>query len=566
MLLGGEADADASEVFETLSLASQMDRNEDFETSEEMMESGGALAFAVGGGAVGAVEAVGVAGGLGAAGAPGHAGKAPASRAGGPPGWGESSWVNFVVVTGAFSADNLAAPFAFRLSGWATGLAILAYAAGSTYYSGLLLGRQAVAEGGRASYPRLALVALGKPGFRVTLALQAASYFLLVVVLLVKLAEFMSLGLRHSGLDLCLPTLVAVASVVVAVLVQVPTFRHVVPIAGVALFVSILRLALVLLQVMLYDMASTCEPDYGTHGLDQPSSNSTGVGGGPGATGVGLEFAAGTGSGGEGADQSFGQSDPTHHAYSFFLALSTFAWLFGGHGMYPEEVREMRNAKADFGKALNWAYVVLLAQYLLALVPYAVFGSWTSPRLVDNLPDDGITTAVAWLSVAWAAITSVIGCLALCLTVEVHVLGLSPLVHWTPALAVGDCPGGGFCGGMPPWCLRAAHRCAMVGLLLGAALALQDAGLMGIQALMGAFGFGAFTFWLPFLLALRLSPRRRALHAALLCLGLLLSAGGVYTAIRAIAHSESGSLFALSCPQVQLKPGGPCAFRHPHQG
>ncbi|CAK9101031.1 Probable GABA transporter 2 [Durusdinium trenchii] len=425
------------------------------------------------------------------------------------PQWGSSPWTNFVIVTAAYTTDNIAGPFAFQQAGWTAGVFLLAYAAATTYYTGVLLGKQTIPEGDNGSYPWITGKWLGKAGFYFAMVMQVLSYFTFIVVLLVKLGEWSSLAFRHyEESRICLNSFIAISALVLVVLTQVPTFRQVVPMAVLSLVLSFVRLILVYVQMGRYDMGTNCSPDY-----DLPDDES--------------------------------------RILTFFKGLSTFAWMFGGHGMYPEEIREMKDPQENFGKALNFAYAIIILQYALMVFPaYYTWGSWTSPVLLDNLPDDNVTTLAIWISIVWMLITAAISNLLLCLTMEVHVWNLSPLVHFDPLAR------------FPPVVTRFCHRALMVGLQLFFALMLQEAGIGNIQAFVGAFGFGALTFWLPYILELRRVRRRALLHYGLLGLGMVLTTFGIYSAVASMVAETGGQLFSTHCRQVNLQNAteGPCDY------
>lgn len=427
--------------------------------------------------------------------------------------WGVSPWYVFVLVTTAFTTDNIAGPYAFQQSGWIAGFFFFVFGVACSYYTGVLLGNQSIPEQDEASYPRITARALGRGGHYFALVMQVASYFTLVVVLLVKLGLWMSLAARHVSEEnrLCITSLVIISAMILVVLVQTPTFKHVTPLAALAVAFSLLRLVLVYVQMGRYDMLQNCEPSY-----ELPQEE-------------GSTF------------------------MTFFRGLSTFMWMLGGHGMFPEEIREMRDPEVHYYKALNWAYGLIVVQYLMTIIPaYLVWGSWTTPLLVDNLPDDNITSAIVILSVVWMFIEAAISNLLLCLTVEVHVYNLSPLQHFIRK--EGEL--------IFPAVKRGLHRVFVVLLQLFFAVMLQDAGVGNIQAFVGAFGFGALTFWLPYILEMFRVPKFRGLHTVLLIIGLVVSVFGMYTSLASIHEATQGTLFSSECKHLDLldEESGPCVY------
>ncbi|GBG28019.1 Amino acid transporter AVT1B [Hondaea fermentalgiana] len=428
--------------------------------------------------------------------------------------WGVSPWYTFVIVTAAFTTDNIAGPYAFQQSGWIAGTLFFIFGVATSYYTGRLLGNQSIPEQDEASYPKITERAFGVCGHYFALTMQVLSYFTLVVVLLVKLGLWMSLAARHVNEEnrLCISTLIVVSAAILAVLVQTPTFSHVMPLAALSIAISLLRLILIYVQMSSYEMGTNCSPTY-----------------------------------------EIPEEEAGSQVLTFFRGLSTFMWMLGGHGMFPEEIREMREPQRHFYKALNWSFVIIVAQYVLTIVPtYFVWGAWTSPLLVDNLPDDNTTSAIVILSVVWMFIEAAISNLLLCLTVEVHVYNLSPLKQCLrePGTLV------------PPVVKRVVHRLGVVLAQLFFGLMLQDAGVGNIQAFVGAFGFGALTFWLPYILEMFRVPNYRGLHTVLLIIGVVVSVFGMYTSMASITAATSGGLFSSECRHLDLLDplDGPCIY------
>mmetsp|Transcript_2903 Transcript_2903/g.5502 ORF Transcript_2903/g.5502 Transcript_2903/m.5502 type:complete len:470 (+) Transcript_2903:3030-4439(+) len=429
--------------------------------------------------------------------------------------WGQSSWVNFVACTASFTLNNVAGPYAFQTSGWVIGSIFFVYSAVATYYTAFLLGKQSVPLGANATYPNVVAAAFKKFGYYFAMSMQALAYFVTVPVLQITCAQVLSLTLRHDENSPCVGSLIAIGALIQLVLVQAPTFRWVTPIACISLLVTVLRQVLVYVQMARYDMFSNCHASY-----DTPS-----------------------GENGQG--------------YNIFISLGTMAFMFGGHGFIPEQLREMRNAEKLYVRAVNWTYFIIVVFYLSMMIPaYYVWGSWTSPILVDNLPDDSVSTAVMYLTYVWGVTEMVVPTYVLSLGIETVCFKMSPHIHLNSKDTTGWL-------GIHPFVWRVLNRSFIVGLELFFALLLQDGGINNIQALVGALGFGALTYWLPCLVELVNCTHYRAVNAVLTLCGLTITVGGIYTAAVGISQESGATLFgAGTCQRIQMLnvSQGPCIY------
>jgi len=237
---------------------------------------------------------------------------------------------------------------------------------------------------------------------------------------------------------------VLVAGVPATVLAQVKTFRRVIPLAVISLVCSLARVGIMYYQIGSRDLMSTCTPSF--EGVTPMTT---------------------------------------------FNSLATTGLLFGGHGMFPEEIREMKRPESYFG-ALHSAYVIMIVVYLSnTYVAYAVWGDWTAGDNQFNWPLNEATFVSVVLSSIWALIEMTISHVMLFSTIEKH------LEQWWGAGR--DRPEGKQRVG--PWrrrLLRVLGRSAFVWTEVFFALMLSSAGIANIQAFCGAVGFAALTYCAPF--------------------------------------------------------------------
>jgi len=217
---------------------------------------------------------------------------------------------------------------------------------------------------------------------------------------------------------------------------------------------------------------------------------------------------------------------------SAFDSLACTAFLFGGHGLFPEEMREMRRPKSFF-PALNVAYVIIGVVYFVgAYVGYAVWGQWTAGDNQFNWPLNGATFASALLSVAWGRIEMATSHVMMLSLVE-DLIGLKRTASLHNRLC------------------RVALRASVAASEAFLAFMFSAAGIANIQGVVGAFGFTALTYYGPFAVYWKMSMRRQGAplwkHAAFLVAGasgIVLTVVGVYSSLAGMAEQiHTYSLF-----------------------
>merc|ERR1712060_641230 len=85
-------------------------------------------------------------------------------------------------------------------------------------------------------------------------------------------------------------------------------------------------------------------------------------------------------------------------AESAFNSLAISAFLFGGHGLFPEKIGELRRPESFFG-ALHAVYAVLIGVYASgAYLSYYVWGDWIVGDIQLNMPQNAATATSTALS------------------------------------------------------------------------------------------------------------------------------------------------------------------------
>jgi len=177
---------------------------------------------------------------------------------------------------------------------------------------------------------------------------------------------------------------------------------------------------------------------------------------------------------------------------SLLAALPAIAYAFGGHGVFPEEVRELKTPK-DFPRIVKWLYAGSLPwYYVVSIASYACYGSEINGNPLFNWPRGlWVTQCGAVFSLVGAIVISVTTNQATLIAVEEKVLRIDSFEY-----GMNSAP-------------RILVRFAFIMLQLLAAFVLRRTPLQYLQAFMGSFGVGCLTFWAPFLFYLRVQRRKK---------------------------------------------------------
>ena len=73
---------------------------------------------------------------------------------------------------------------------------------------------------------------------------------------------------------------------------------------------------------------------------------------------------------------------------SKFVSLANFAYAYGGHGLYPEEMSEMQEPER-WPEVMNWSYFISAPVYLfVGALGYRSYGASTEADINLNFPND----------------------------------------------------------------------------------------------------------------------------------------------------------------------------------
>lgn len=406
---------------------------------------------------------------------------------------------HFVVVTTAFMIANVFAPYTLT-AGWAFGSFAWVFSIITTWISGVLIGKCVLhgsARGIGSTYPEMMAAAFGQPGYIFTLVAQIGTYYMLNVANVVNVANWLLLAFQAAGSSYCLWKLVLFNGILLVAMAQIRTFKHIMPFAIISLASTLVRQILMYYQISSKALLTTCSTQY-----SEVSTNGA------------------------------------------FASLATTALMWGGHGIFPEEMRELRRPES-FIPALHVTYVICIIVYvLMAYVAYYVWGDWTAADVQFNWPLNEATMVSAALSWLWGSVNLAISHVMMFCNIErTRAFRLSPSEEFAPVRY-----------GLKPWLLRLVLRTAVVISEVFLAFMLADAGIGNLQGVVGALGFTALTYYCPYLAYWKLISREQdplwlqTLFGIGALLGIVVMIVGVYVSVAGIAEEASSyGLFNTSC-------------------
>lgn len=188
---------------------------------------------------------------------------------------------------------------------------------------------------------------------------------------------------------------------------------------------------------------------------------------------------------------------PAVSARSKFVSLANFAYAYGGHGLYPEEMSEMQEPER-WPEVMNWSYYISAPVYLfVGALGYISYGANTEADINLNFPNDfGNALSIAFQF--GQCYYAVFFCnVALCSRFEI-MLGVDPTDYFSqkhPLFKV------------TAFTFRLFFRTFfLLTQTLVAAIFLASKGdvLLDLQGLAGSFGMAMMTFLLPSVMRLTL--------------------------------------------------------------
>mmetsp|Transcript_13634 Transcript_13634/g.44459 ORF Transcript_13634/g.44459 Transcript_13634/m.44459 type:complete len:644 (+) Transcript_13634:106-2037(+) len=279
-----------------------------------------------------------------------------------------------------FGATQL--PYSLGQMGWTYGLLAVGLSGVSTWASGLLIGRAAIATGAK-SYPELGKKAFGPTGRRIIVAAQWMSYFLTGMTQIAFSGATYQQTFKGTKLqNVCTQGWMLVTTCLLAPCLMVPSFND-----AVGLTVFVVSVQCFGLAIMYSQIAE--EGRYSSAGLCYDKITRD----------------------------------------SILATVANTAFAFGGHGVIPELIREMKQPK-DFSKAFNVAYGFTVPMYVLSgAVGFWAWGNASSANFVENLKSTPWVKAYNWINTVGTFPLVVVNQVALFLNVELS-FGILPTDVW----------------------------------------------------------------------------------------------------------------------------------------
>jgi len=389
-----------------------------------------------------------------------------------------SKWVTFVSIYSMMYFPLGVGP-AFAYTGWIPGLGMLSYSAWASFVSGNHLSKLCTEDEDNIvldTYPKLARKLFQRRGEWVVTATQSSLYFMCGAFNIAYIpASFQqllpSLGKADTRYMLITWGIMCVGSLL-------PTYHHTFYISAFSAAVSTMNAMLQLFVIFFYQ---------------SDLSNQKSL--------VGKDF------------------------YALLSALPAISYTFGGHGVFPEEVRELKVPK-DFSETIRWLYLASLPwYYACSISSYWAYGDTIQGNPIANWPEGlWLTKVAAFFSLIGALVISVTSNQATLLAIE-NKLRLNPYDSLLTKGVLQEKNHNTVLHGSS----RVLVRFSFVTMQLLIALLLSNTPLQFIQAFMGSFGVGCLTFVFPFVLYIKwkgdsvINWLFLIIGAILTCLGMVFS-------------------------------------------
>ena len=400
---------------------------------------------------------------------------------------------------------GMSLPATMASSGFVAGTFMLVYSFVSTYSSGELLGRLCQRHPDADSYPKLLGLAVRKGASRMSsrdaakwsdvavvacFALQFLAYYFDTIAQLLYVSQYFD-QLVPDTTRVCLWLWLVITFFLSAPLCLVPGFSE-------SRWIAIPSFAGILVMVLIF---------VAEIGVTRPWDCL------PGAT----------------------YTKPTF--YSVFLSLSAFAYCFGGHGMFPEMIREMRRPQ-DFSLVLKLTYAFVGVTYAIcAYLGYWAYGEAVQANINLSWPANPMNVVSISIQLAVCYYCVYLTNAVLVLNIEQGLLGDELRDGGTKAET-----------STFPRPRRFAFRVTFLALQTAVGLILISGSgdvILGLQSLSGAVGMTALTYFLPFVMYWLVFPeemdaRKKFWFALNVALGVVIMIGGILSSAADLLENAGG--------------------------
>lgn len=429
--------------------------------------------------------------------------------------------------TWLYMATPMSMPATVKDAGARYAAVFFTYSAVSTYWTGRVIGDAYAVDPASSTYARMAsratARALNKQGYSdstcekwrrkvelITLIVQFSTYYLDACVQIVYVTQY--LGQMFPNVKLCAWTWALMVGFLVFPVVQMPTLHDSGGVVGLPVTCACAALVVLFVEIAMTRPWAECLP-------------------GP----------------------TYGK---VITASTRFSSLGNFAYAFGGHGLFPEELREMKDP-SEWPKVMNWVYFTMVPLYVVVMYwGYRAYGDFAKGNINLNFRRNFGNV----FSMLMQSVQSYYGVFFTNIALMMHVetsLGVDPTTSWGIKTRFG----------VPPAIFRLIFRTSFLATqVILAALFLAASGdvIINLQGLAGAVGMTAMTFFMPSLIHYAFNMHENSTrldYAWVFCnffVGVLFMISGLYGTVSDILADQ----IVKQCPATYVyspyDPRDPC--------
>jgi len=429
--------------------------------------------------------------------------------------------------TWLYMATPMSMPATVKDSGARLAAVFFTYGAVSTYWTGRVIGDAFAVDPDSSTYARMTSRAtarvLNRHGYSDstcerwrkkvelwTLLVQFSTYYLDACVQIVYVTQYF--GQMFPKVKLCAWTWALLVGCLVMPVVQMPTLHDSGRVVGLPVVCVCVALVVLFSEIALTKPWEECSPGP-TYGKAKTRS-------------------------------------------TMFSSLGNFAYAFGGHGLFPEELREMKDP-SEWPQVMNTVYGTMVPIYIAVMYwGYKAYGDFAKGNINLNFRRNFGNV----LSMLMQTVQCYYGVFFTNIALMMHVetaLGVDPTTSWGVRTRFG----------VPPAIFRLIFRTSFLATqVLLAAIFLAASGdvIINLQGLAGAVGMTAMTFFLPSLIhyAFNMHDRSTKLEyvwvACNFLFGVLIMLSGLYGTISDILADS----LVKQCPATYVysphDPRDPC--------
>uniref|UniRef100_A0A7S3APB8 Amino acid transporter transmembrane domain-containing protein n=1 Tax=Haptolina ericina TaxID=156174 RepID=A0A7S3APB8_9EUKA len=229
-------------------------------------------------------------------------------------------------------------------------------------------------------------------------------------------------------------------------------------------------------------------------------------------------------------------------ARRLFTGFAAFTYAFGGHGLYPEQIREM-SEPSNWARVMSLTYSAVIPLYwACGILGYGAYGDFAKANINLNFPHNRLNMVSLAIQIVQELFFVLESNLVLLLAIELR-LKIDPSRIFRPLWR-----------GIPPVLARLVLRTGFLAAqVVIAQMLLSGEGdtLLALQGLIGAVGMAAFTYCLPFVLQTELSTAplsfgRKCWNGTNIAIGGVVMLAGLWSSLSDLIEASPG-IFAGAC-------------------